>query len=62
MARHAVLQRQLHFLGEDHGHRPLLQYREGAVFGEAVGGELFPLLGVNLLAQAGQAYFNCPER
>ncbi len=35
------------FFGQDDGHRLLLQDAQGAVFGQAVGGELFALQGVD---------------
>ena len=52
-----VFEREFDFVGEDDGHRPLLQDLERARLGEAVGGELFALEPVDLVAESGEADF-----
>ena len=57
MPGNGVFECEFDLVGEDDGHRPLLQDPERAGFGEAVGGELFALERVDLVAESGQADF-----
>ena len=52
-----VFEREFDLVGEDDGHRSLLQHLERARFGEAVGGELFALERVDFVAESGEADF-----
>ena len=55
MPGNAVFQRQFDFLGEDDRHRPLLQHLERAVFGQAVGSQLFALQRIDFVAEGDEA-------
>ena len=57
MPGHAVFQGEFDLFGEDDGHGALLQDAQGAAGGEAVGGELFALVGVDFFAHGDEADF-----
>lgn len=52
----ALFQRQFDLVGEDDGHRPVLDDGQRALRREAVGGQLFALRGVDFRAEFGQQH------
>lgn len=54
MSGDTVFHCQFYLIGEDHSHRPMLEDDQWALRGEAVGGELFALVGVDFRAEFGE--------
>ena len=55
MARDAMFERQLNFLGQDDGHWSLLQNSQWTGFGQTVSGELLALQWIDFIAEGCQS-------